>query len=328
MPKAALTPSARPDERDDQPRGRRDRQAEDRHGDVRTIAEPPAPKRCPRGSMRRWRERMRTRGPPRRTEAASGGTGMFTRAELGGRSAGSSGSPATPAAAHALTREAGPGATVRHRRATASNADSDGRIIGARPPGRVVPARGLQPVVRAAGVLRPLPVSRIATSSSGPITPRRRACSAAAYVTPPAVSTKIPSVDASVRIAARGALVGDGLHRAVAGPRELERVPTVGWRADRERADDGVGSLDRRDVVVTGGERVRHRCTARLGADEPDPARLDEPDSREPLKPRASFVNSAPRRSARRPRRANASPGPRRSRTRASGRPPRRTGGD
>src|SRR5262245_7996593 len=70
-----------------------------------------------------------------------------------------------------------------------SNAANDGGIAGARP---ASPARALvdvsEPSSRASGVFRPFPVTSATTSSPSRMTPRRRAASAAATVTPPAVS--------------------------------------------------------------------------------------------------------------------------------------------
>ena len=61
---------------------------------------------------------------------------------------------------------------------------------GARPgrPGTATRSASSVPNRTASGVLRPLPVRSVTTSSPGRITPRRRAASTAAMVTPPAVS--------------------------------------------------------------------------------------------------------------------------------------------
>ncbi len=56
-------------------------------------------------------------------------------------------------------------------------------------------------------------------------------------------------------------LVADGVDRAAAAARQLERVRAVGGVADRQRLGDRV-RLDRPADVLAGGERARHRRAA------------------------------------------------------------------
>ncbi len=136
-----------------------------------------------------------------------------------------------------------------------------------------------RPSVRASGVLRPLPVSRATTSSPSRMTPRRRAAATAAEGDA-AGRLRVDALQPGhVADGRRGRLVVDGLDRAAAVARELDRVAAVGRVADGQRADDGVRLADGLDDVRAALEGRRDRGAAGgLAADEADRPALDEPE--------------------------------------------------
>ena len=113
---------------------------------------------------------------------------------------------------------------------------------------------------RASGVFTPLPDRIATTSSPSRMTPRARAASTAATVTPPAVSTKIPSFAA--RPADRGGRRGvrDRLDRAAGPASQLQRVarrrpgePIASERTIVSGCADGpISSTPSANAVATG----------------------------------------------------------------------------
>ena len=137
---------------------------------------------------------------------------------------------------------------------------------------------------------------------------------------------RCPRSRASSRIAVDDLGVGHVLDRAAGAPDDVQHVRAVGRVADRERLGDGV-RLDRPDDVVARLERRGDRRAAgRLGAEDPVRRVLDQAErdqlARSPCRPWSAASRT---RSGRRPAPAAASRAARRSRSRGSWSPRRRT---